>query len=98
MSEMFNSIKIAITKTLKIQKKEDIKNKKNMLYIVITQIDVSFKENVLKHKKDVDLKNVYDTKKCVYHKNLLIIHNIKKCVYLKNNRSWLEDVRKEKRC
>ncbi len=95
---MFNSIKIAITKTLKIQKKEDIKNKKNMLYIVITQIDVSFKENVLKHKKDVDLKNVYDTKKCVYHKNLLIIHNIKKCVYLKNNRSWLEDVRKEKRC
>jgi len=84
---MFNSIKIAITKTLKIQKKEDIKNKKNMLYIVITQIDVSFKENVLKHKKDVDLKNVYDTKKCVYHKNLLIIHNIKKCVYLKNNRS-----------
>jgi len=38
MNEMFDSIKIAITKTLKIQKKEDIKDKKNMLYIVVTQI------------------------------------------------------------
>jgi len=63
-----------------------------MLYIVVIQINVSFKENMLKHKKDVDLKdvdlkNVCDTKKCVYHRNLLITHNIKKCIYLKNNRS-----------
>ena len=34
------SIEIAITKTLRIQKKEDTKDKKNMLYIVVTQIDV----------------------------------------------------------
>ncbi len=52
-----------------------------MLYIVITQIDASLKENVLKHKKNVDLKDVYDTKKCVCHKHLLITHNTKKCVY-----------------
>jgi len=68
-----------------------------MLYIVVIQINVSFKENMLKHKKDVDLKdvdlkdvdlkNVCDTKKCVYHRNLLNTHNIKKCIYLKNNRS-----------
>ncbi len=58
-----------------------------MLYIIVTQIDVSLKEDVLKHKKDVDLKDVYDTKKCVCHRNLLIIRNTKKCVYLKNNRS-----------
>ncbi len=38
MNEMFDSIKIVITKTLRIQKKEDIKYKKNMLYIVVTQI------------------------------------------------------------
>jgi len=38
VSEMFNSIKIVITKTLKIQKKKDTKEKKNMLYIVVTQI------------------------------------------------------------
>jgi len=35
VSEMFDSIKIVITKTLKIQKKEHIKDKKNTLYIVI---------------------------------------------------------------
>ena len=58
-----------------------------MLYIVVTQIDASFKENVLKHKKDVCLKNVCDTKKCVCHRNLLIIRNTKKCVYLEDNRS-----------
>ncbi len=29
-----------------------------MLYIIVTQIDASLKENVLKHKKDVDLKDV----------------------------------------
>ena len=52
---------------------------------------------MLKHKKDVDLKDVYDTKKCVYHRNLLIIHNIKKCIYLKDNKSWLKNVKKEKR-
>ncbi len=69
-----------------------------MLYIVVTQINASLKEDVLKHKKDVDSKNVYDTKKCVYHRNLLIIHNTKKCVCLEDNRSWLEDVKKEKRC
>ena len=58
-----------------------------MLYIVVTQINVSLKEDVLKHKKDVDLKDVYDIKKCVYHRNLLIIRNTKKCVYLEDNRS-----------
>ncbi len=52
-----------------------------MLYIVVTQIDASFKENMLKHKKDVDLKDVCDTKKCVCHRNLLITRNTKKCVY-----------------
>ncbi len=87
MSEMFNLIKIAITKTLRIQKKEDTKDKKNMLYIVITQINVSLKENVLKHKKNVDLKDVCNIKKCVYHRNLLIICNTKKCVCLKDNKS-----------
>jgi len=58
-----------------------------MLYIVVTQIDASLKEDVLKHKKDVDLKDVYNIKKCVCHRNLLITHNIKKCVYLEDNRS-----------
>ncbi len=77
----------AITKTLRIQKKEDTKDKKNTLYIVVTQIDASLKEDVLKHKKDVDLKNVCNTKKCVYHRNLLTIRNTKKCVCLKDNRS-----------
>ena len=38
VNEMFDSIKITITKTLRIQKKESIKEKKNMLYIVIIQI------------------------------------------------------------
>jgi len=98
VSEMFDSIKIAITKTLRIQKKEDTKDKKNMLYIVVTQIDASFKENVLKHKKNVDLKDVCNTKKCVCHRNLLITCNTKKCVCLKDNKSWLEDAREEKRC
>ena len=58
-----------------------------MLYIVVTQIDASLKEDVLKHKKDVDLKDVCDTKKCVCHRNLLITRNTKKCVCLKDNRS-----------
>ena len=58
-----------------------------MLYIVVTQINASLKEDMLKHKKNVDLKDVCDTKKCVCHKNLLIIHNTKKCVYLENNKS-----------
>ncbi len=62
-----------------------------MLYIVVIQINVSFKEDVLKHKKDVDLKDVCDTKKCVCHRNLLITRNTKKCVCLKDNRNWLED-------
>ena len=69
-----------------------------MLYIVVTQIDASLKEDVLKHKKDVDLKDVCNIKKCVCHRNLLIIRNTKKCVYLEGNKSWLEDARKEKRC
>ncbi len=38
VNEMFDSIKITITKTLRIQKKEDTKDKKNTLYIVVTQI------------------------------------------------------------
>jgi len=58
-----------------------------MLYIVVTQIDASLKEDVLKHKKDVDLKDVCDIKKYVCHRNLLIIHNTKKCVCLEGNRS-----------
>jgi len=69
-----------------------------MLYIVVTQIDASLKENVLKHKKDVDLKDVCNTKKCVCHRNLLTTRNIKKCVYLKDNKSWLENAKEEKRC
>ncbi len=80
-------IEIVITKTLRIQKKEDTKDKKNTLYIVVTQIDASLKEDVLKHKKDVDLKDVCDTKKCVCHRNLLTTHNTKKCVYLEDNKS-----------
>ncbi len=87
VSEMFDSIKIAITKTLRIQKKEDTKDKKNTLYIVVTQIDASLKEDVLKYKKDVNLKDVCNTKKYVCHRNLLITHNTKKCVYLEDNRS-----------
>jgi len=58
-----------------------------MLYIVVTQIDASLKEDVLKHKKNIDLKDVYDTKKCVCHRNLFITRNTKKCVYLEDNRS-----------
>ncbi len=58
-----------------------------MLYIVVTQIDASLKENVLKHKKDVDSKDVCDTKKYVCHRHLLITHNTKKCVCLKDNKS-----------
>ena len=58
-----------------------------MLYIVVIQINVSFKEDVLKHKKDIDLKDVCDTKKCVCHRNLLITRNTKKCVCLKDNRN-----------
>ncbi len=58
-----------------------------MLYIVVTQINVSLKENMLKHKKDVDLKDVCDTKKFVCHRHLLTTRNTKKCVYLKDNRS-----------
>ncbi len=69
-----------------------------MLYIVVTQIDASLKENVLKHKKDVDSKDVCDTKKCVCHRHLLTTRNTKKCVYLEDNRSWLENAKKEKRC
>ncbi len=80
-------IKIIIIKTLRIQKKEDTKDKKNMLYIVVTQIDVKLKENMLKHKKDVDLKDVCNTKKCVCHRNLMITRNTKKCICLENNKS-----------
>ena len=58
-----------------------------MLYIVVIQIDARLKEDVLKHKKDVDLKDVCNTKKCVYHRNLLIICNTKKYVCLEDNRS-----------
>ncbi len=53
---------------------------------------------MLKHKKDVYLKDVCDTKKCVCHKHLLTTCNTKKCVCLEGNKSWLEDARKEKRC
>ncbi len=53
---------------------------------------------MLKHKKNVDSKDVYDTKKYICYEHLLTIYNTKKCVYLENNKSWLKDVRKEKRC
>ena len=69
-----------------------------MLYIVVTHINASFKEDVLKHKKDVDLKDVCNTKKCVCHRNLLITCNTKKYVCLEDNKSWLENAREEKRC
>jgi len=87
MTRMFNSIEITITKTLRIQKKEGTKDKKNTLYIVVIQVNASLKEDVLKHKKDVDSKDVYDTKKCVCHRNLLTTCNTKKCVYLEDNKS-----------
>ena len=58
-----------------------------MLYIIVTQINASLKENVLKHKKDVDLKDVCDTKKYVCHEHLLTTCNTKKYVCLKDNRS-----------
>jgi len=83
----YHVINIVITKTLRIQKKEDTKDKRNTLYIVVTQIDASLKEDVLKHKKDVDLKDVCNIKKYVYHRNLLITRNTKKYVCLENNRS-----------
>ncbi len=53
---------------------------------------------MLKHKKDIFLKDVYDIKKCVYHKHLLTTCNTKKCVCLKDNKSWLKNVKKKKRC
>jgi len=34
---MIDSIEVAITKTLRIQKKEGTKGKKNTLYVVVTQ-------------------------------------------------------------
>ena len=58
-----------------------------MLYIVVIQINASLKEDVLKHKKDIDSKDVCNTKKCVYHRNLLTICNTKKCVCLEDNKS-----------
>ncbi len=53
---------------------------------------------MLKHKKDVNSKDVCNIKKCVYHRHLLTTCNTKKCIYLKDNKSCLKDVRKEKRC
>ena len=53
---------------------------------------------MLKHKKDVDSKNVCNIKKYVCYKHLLTTHNTKKCVYLKDNKSRLKDVKEEKRC
>ncbi len=53
---------------------------------------------MLKHKKDVDSKNVCNIKKYVCHRNLLTTHNTKKYVCLKDNRSWLENVKEKKRC
>ncbi len=42
---------------------------------------------MLKHKKNVDSKDVYDTKKYICYEHLLTIYNTKKCVYLENNKS-----------
>ncbi len=53
---------------------------------------------MLKHKKDVDSKDVCDTKKCVCHKHLLTTRNTKKCVCLEGNRNWLKDARERNRC
>jgi len=91
-------IEVVITKTLRIQKEEDTKGKKNTLYIVVIQVDASLKEDVLKHKEDVGSKDVCDTKECVCHRNLLTTRNTKKCVCLEGNRSWLEGAREGKRC
>jgi len=61
-------IKVAITRILRIQKKEGTKGKKNMLYIVVSQACASPEENVLKHQKDVGSKDVCNTKECVCHR------------------------------
>ncbi len=53
---------------------------------------------MLKHKKNVDLKNVCDIKRCICYKHLLTIHNTKKYVCLKDNKSWLENAKEEKKC
>ncbi len=38
-----------------------------MLYIIVTQINVSLKKNMLKHKKDVD------SKKCLQYKEIYLL-------------------------
>ncbi len=48
VSKMFNSIKIVKTKILRIQKKEDIKDKKNMLYIIVIQTITMHASQILK--------------------------------------------------
>ena len=66
VSEMFDSIKITITKTLRIQKKEDKKKRRTCFIQQLLKFDASFKENVLKHKKDVGLKDVSLTQRNVF--------------------------------
>jgi len=58
-------IEVAITRILRIQKKEGTEGKKNTLYIVVTQACASPKGNVLQHKEGVGPEDVCDTKKCV---------------------------------
>ncbi len=86
MDRMF--IEVAITRTLRIQKKEGTEGKKNTLYIVITQACASPDPSVLKHKEGVDPKGVCDTKERVCHRSMLANRNTKECVCLVGNRSW----------
>ena len=44
------------------------------------------------------IQKMFNTKKCIYHKCLLIIHNIKKCIYLNDNKNWLKNAEEEKKC
>ncbi len=57
-----------MTKTLRIQKEEGTKGKKNTLYIVVNPACASPKGNVLKHKEGVYPEGVCDTKECVCHR------------------------------
>jgi len=49
VSEMFDSIEIAITKTLRIQKKE--RSRRNTSYIAVLMTNASLKEKMLEHKE-----------------------------------------------
>jgi hypothetical protein len=48
VGELFDSIEVAITKTLRIQKEE--RSRRNTLYIAVLMASASPKEEVLEHK------------------------------------------------